>query len=61
MHLERVLPSSVYKDAVAQDEVVWRTSVKNRVEGRAKKHEEVVAEKAQKLLDQILSEKGAEA
>ena len=60
-HLERVLPSSIYNDALAQDEAVWRSSVKNRVEGRAKKHEEVVAEKAQKLLEQIRSEQGAEA
>ena len=32
--LERNLPSSVYKEAEAQDEAVWRKSVRKRIEGR---------------------------
>ena len=32
--LERKLPSSVYKEAEAQDEAVWRKSVRKRIEGR---------------------------
>ena len=43
-HLERVLPSSVYGEAAAKDNAVWRESVRNRVKGRAKKAEEKVAE-----------------
>ncbi len=41
-HLERVLPSSVYGEAAAKDNAVWRESVRNRVKGRAKKAEEKV-------------------
>lgn len=33
--LETSLPSSVYKEAEAKDEVVWRESVRKRVEGRS--------------------------
>ena len=32
--LERELPASVYKEAKAKDEAVWRESVRRRVEGR---------------------------
>ena len=32
--LERQFPSSIYKEAVAKDEAVWRESVRRRVEGR---------------------------
>jgi len=32
--LQRQLPSSIYKEAVAKDEAVWRESVRRRVEGR---------------------------
>ena len=32
--LERELPASVYKVAQANDEAVWRESVRRRVEGR---------------------------
>ena len=39
-YLERELPSSIYKQAFAADEAVWRQSVRNRVEGRAKSREE---------------------
>ena len=38
-YLERELPASVYKQALASDEAVWRQSVRNRVEGRAKSRE----------------------
>ena len=41
-HLERVLPSSVYNEAAAKDNAVWKQSVRNRVKGRAKKAEEKV-------------------
>ena len=33
--LERELPASIYKAAQANDEAVWRESVRRRVEGRA--------------------------
>ena len=32
--LQRKLSSSVYKEAVAKDEAMWRESVRRRVEGR---------------------------
>ncbi len=32
--LERELPASVYKEALADDDAVWRKSVRRRVEGR---------------------------
>tara|TARA_R100000781_G_C4057198_1_gene119778 strand:- start:325 stop:591 length:267 start_codon:yes stop_codon:yes gene_type:complete len=32
--LQRQLPSSLYKEAQAKDEAVWRESVRRRVEGR---------------------------
>jgi len=32
--LQRQLPSSIYKEAEAKDEAVWRESVRRRVEGR---------------------------
>ena len=38
-YLERELTASVYKQALASDEAVWRQSVRNRVEGRAKSRE----------------------
>jgi len=34
--LERELPASVYRSAEADDQAVWRKSVRSRVEGRAK-------------------------
>ena len=34
--LERELPASVYRGAEASDQALWRQSVLNRVEGRAK-------------------------
>ena len=34
--LERDLPASIYKQADAADQAVWRQSVRNRVEGRAR-------------------------
>ena len=34
--LERELPAAVYRGAEASDEALWRQSVLNRVEGRAK-------------------------
>ena len=43
-HLERVLPSSVYGEAAAKDNAVWRESVRNRVKGRAKKAGEKVTD-----------------
>jgi hypothetical protein len=33
--LQRQLPTSVYKEAQAQDEAVWRRSVRRRIEGRS--------------------------
>ena len=33
--LESILPSSVYKEAEAKDQVVWRESVRKRAEGRS--------------------------
>ena len=38
--LERELPSSVYNEAAAADEAVWRQAVRNRVKGRTKNREE---------------------
>ena len=35
--LERDLPASIYKAALAEDEAVWRQSIRKRVEGRPKK------------------------
>ncbi len=32
--LERKLPSSVYKEALAEDEASWRKSIRKRIEGR---------------------------
>ena len=37
--LERKLPASVYKEAVAQDDASWKASVRRRVEGRTKTKE----------------------
>ena len=37
--LERKLPASVYKEAVAQDDASWKASVRRRVEGRTKPKE----------------------
>ena len=34
--LKRKLPSSVYDEATAKDEVTWRETVRKRVEGRLK-------------------------
>ena len=34
--LKRKLPSSVYDEALAKDEVTWRETVRKRVEGRLK-------------------------
>lgn len=34
--LERELPASKYKQALAEDNAVWAQSVRNRVDGRAK-------------------------
>ena len=38
--LERDLPASIYKQADAADQAVWRQSVRNRVEGRARSKKE---------------------
>lgn len=38
--LERELPSSQYKQALAADQAVWAQAVRNRVEGRAKSKKE---------------------
>ena len=38
--LERELPASKYKQALAEDEATWRQAVRNRVEGRAKSRKE---------------------
>jgi len=34
--LKRKLPSSIYDEATAKDEVTWRETVRRRVEGRLK-------------------------
>ena len=36
-YLKRALPSSIYGEAEAKDEAVWRESVRNRVKGRKPK------------------------
>jgi len=46
-YLERELPASVYKQALAADEAVWRQSVRKRVEGRGKSREASKAEAAE--------------
>jgi hypothetical protein len=38
--LEKALPASEYKAALAADEAVWRESVKKRVEGRMRSRQE---------------------
>ena len=38
--LEKALPASEYKAALAADEAVWRESVKRRVEGRQRSKQE---------------------
>jgi hypothetical protein len=38
--LEKALPASEYKAALAADEAVWRESVKKRVEGRLRSRQE---------------------
>lgn len=38
--LEKALPASEYKAALAADEAVWRESVKKRVEGRMRSKQE---------------------
>ena len=38
--LERELPTSQYKQALAADQAVWAQAVRNRVEGRAKSKKE---------------------
>ena len=38
--LERELPASIYREAEAADAALWRQSVRNRVEGRAKSKKE---------------------
>jgi hypothetical protein len=38
--LEKALPASEYKAALAADEAVWRESVKKRVEGRLRSKQE---------------------
>ena len=38
--LERELPASQYKQALAEDQAVWAQAVRNRVEGRAKSKKE---------------------
>ena len=72
-HLKRVLPASVYDDALAKDQAVWQSSVKNRVDGRASKavkqlpnkgqkvSEIVLAEKAQQIIDILAAEKEVES
>ena len=44
-HLETVLPSSVYNEAKAKDEALWRESVRRRVDGREKARQERKATK----------------
>ena len=39
-YLERELPASKYKQALAEDQAVWAQAVRNRVEGRAKSKKE---------------------
>ena len=34
-HLEKVLPSDIYKEAARKDEEDWQQTVQNRLEGRA--------------------------
>ena len=48
--LERELPASIYREAEAADAALWRQSVRNRVEGRAKSRKE--AEEASKSSDE---------
>ncbi len=38
--LERTLPSSIYNEAAAKDESVWRESIRKRVEGRKRSRDE---------------------
>ena len=45
--LERQLPSSVYKEAEAKDEAIWRESVRKRVEGRVTNPENQNGEESQ--------------
>lgn len=33
--LKRVCPSSIYNEAVAKDQALWQSSIRNRIEGRA--------------------------
>lgn len=44
--LERDLPSSTYKEAVAKDDAAWKESVRKRVEGRMKPKGEETQEDA---------------
>jgi len=40
--LKRKLPSSIYDEALAKDEVTWRETVRRRVEGRLKNKKDSV-------------------
>ena len=44
--LERALPSSIYNEAKAQDEALWRESVRHRVDGREKARQQRKQDKA---------------
>jgi hypothetical protein len=46
-HLETVLPSSTYNEAKANDEALWRESVRKRVDGREKARLERKANKSE--------------
>ena len=40
--LKRVYPSTVYNEAMAKDQVQWRSSIRNRIEGRAKSKADIL-------------------
>ena len=44
--LEKLYPAHVYKEAKAKDEALWKESVRNRIEGRARNRDRKKAEDA---------------
>lgn len=50
-YLERQLPTSVYEEAKAKDEAIWRESVRKRVEGRQNARAERKAKEKKKDYD----------
>ena len=52
--LKHLLPASVYNKAEAQDAVLWKESVKNRVEGRYKK--QYMEKQVNKVLEELKTE-----